>query len=252
MAKRSARKRYARASSLRGRRRQSGSRWFRVTTAAVVILGALVVVQSRDARSKVGALPGAAPNKDHWHAALGINICGDWQPNVPTFEGNGGVHSHGDGLMHIHPFDEAHAHGNANINTFFKGVGYTVSSTSIKIAGKTYKTGDKCPKLKEDGKIRWVVNGKERTGSGDPGKYAPKNLEYITIAFVPADYDFNKIKEPNNKSALNNIQDLSTPTTTEGAPTSSTAPGSPPGSTDTSAPPATTATTAPTATTKQP
>src|SRR5262245_44422189 len=122
MAKRSARKRYARASSLRTRRRQTGSRWFRVTTVVVVVLGVLIVVQSRDSRSKAGALPGARPNKDHWHAALGVNICGDWQPNVPLFEGNGGLHSHGDGLMHIHPFDEAHGHSNANIGTFFNGV----------------------------------------------------------------------------------------------------------------------------------
>ena len=50
---------------------------------------------------------------DHWHSYLGVNICGEWLPNVPEFEApvgspvgsrNAGIHSHGDGLIHTHPF----------------------------------------------------------------------------------------------------------------------------------------------------
>jgi hypothetical protein len=214
---------------MRSRRRQGGATWFRATVAVIVILGVLIIVQSRDQRAGV-ALPGAQPNKDHWHAALGVNICGTWQPPVPTFEGNGGVHSHGDGLMHIHPFDNAHAHNNASIGTFFAGASKLiaktndkVSATSISFAGKTYKNGDKCDK--KEGKVRWVVKGKERTGSGNPSKYAPKNGDYITLAFVPADFPFAQIKEPNTKSALNNISDLGSSSTTAPGETPSTAPG---------------------------
>jgi len=245
MGKASSRKRYARASSLRTRRRtSSGATWFRLSTAVIVILGTMLVVVSRNDRAGAKSPPPLA-NKDHWHAALGINICGTWQPNVPAYEGNGGVHSHGEGLMHIHPFDAAHAGHNANIGVFLLGAGDKLSSTSIKLNGqKRLSNGDRCSSLKKDGVIRWVVNGKERTGSGNPAKYAPKNGDYITVAFVPKNYDFNLIREPNNRHALDNISDLAPTTSLPTGDTGSTAPGTP-----TSTPPtSTTPTTAVTAT----
>ena len=57
------------------------------------------------------------PISDHWHAYLGVNVCGTWLPERARRSRTGrtkpsvraGLHSHGDGLMHIHPFssDEA-------------------------------------------------------------------------------------------------------------------------------------------------
>ena len=38
---------------------------------------------------------------DHIHAALDIYVCGQKEPNLPFFEA--GIHTHGDGLIHIHP-----------------------------------------------------------------------------------------------------------------------------------------------------
>ena len=40
--------------------------------------------------------------QDHWHAAYEIIVCGVRQPNAPTWEG--GIHTHGDGIIHIDPF----------------------------------------------------------------------------------------------------------------------------------------------------
>jgi len=243
---RGSRKRYARASSMRSRRRQGTATWFRMAVAVIVVLGTVIIVQSRNQRAGV-ALPGPKPNQDHWHAALGVNFCGKWQPPVPLFEGNGGIHSHGDGLMHIHPFDNAHAHSNANIGTFFVGAHDKVSSTSITFNGKTFKNGDKCGK--KEGKLRWVVDAKERTGSGNPSNFAPKNGDRIVLAFVPADFPFNDIKEPDTRNALNNISDLASSTTAPGA-TTTPAPGGE--TTTSSATGETTAPGAPTSTTAKP
>lgn len=48
--------------------------------------------------------PGLA---DHWHSAYSIYVCDEISPWV-YFDDSGqdttGIHSHGDGLIHIHPF----------------------------------------------------------------------------------------------------------------------------------------------------
>ena len=59
-------------------------------------------------------------------------------PNVPVFESpvgspagtqNAGIHSHGDGLVHIHPFTAAEAGKNATLGKFAQYAGITLSAT---------------------------------------------------------------------------------------------------------------------------
>ncbi len=70
-------------------------------------------------------------NQDHWHVALGVNVCGQWLANPPEFEtrsvrGNvrAGIHSHGDGLIHLHPFSSDEAGERATLRTFLEFGGW--------------------------------------------------------------------------------------------------------------------------------
>jgi hypothetical protein len=126
---------------------------------------------------------------DHWHAALGIDICGTLAESAPAFENKAGtqtragIHSHGDGLIHIHPFVADEEGDNATIGLFFEYGGWEVDEEHLKLWGGLEETnGATCP----DGraaKVRWAVNGEEQ--SGNPSDYQPKDQDQITIAFLP-------------------------------------------------------------------
>src|SRR6476646_7132265 len=73
--------------------RRGGSTGFNIAVASIIIIGTVLVLVSRD-RNSAGAVGpklhnSANPNNgsDHWHAAIGVNICGKWQPGPvwPTF-----------------------------------------------------------------------------------------------------------------------------------------------------------------------
>ena len=101
------------------KRRRSGSFGWNVVIAVVVIVGVVAVVLTRGGSNSAGSGPPRAVNQatntpgDHWHTALDVNVCGEWLDPPPAFEkpydspnqvANAGIHSHGDGLIHTHPF----------------------------------------------------------------------------------------------------------------------------------------------------
>jgi hypothetical protein len=94
--------------------------------------------KSDDAASalKASTVAGASvrprANVDHWHAAFGVWKCDKWMPDLAPYDSDAvGIHHHGDGLIHIHPFTETAAGRNANLATFASNVGLTLDATSL-------------------------------------------------------------------------------------------------------------------------
>jgi hypothetical protein len=133
-------------------------------SAAVVVAGLVAIAQSRsditppaasppappvDNSAPVddpyGALPTTGPTiDDHWHVAYGINLCGTWAQLAGDLEQRNaqdevinedyiatGIHSHDDGLIHIHPFTEAGAGTNATLGVFFKNYGIELNDDGL-------------------------------------------------------------------------------------------------------------------------
>jgi cyclophilin family peptidyl-prolyl cis-trans isomerase len=139
--------------------------------------------------------------QDHWHEAFAVDVCGEWLPNAPTFHkpaGNprsiAGIHTHGDGLIHTHPFTESEAGDNATLGRYLDYGGWTVTSRSLDLwAGpasapkKTaWKNGDVCPTGEfagQRGKVAWMVDGKVQRGA--PSQLRLKNGQVIVVGFVP-------------------------------------------------------------------
>jgi hypothetical protein len=195
----------------------------------VVVLGVLgVFTASSNLNDKqAGALttPPAA-NKDHWHAAYGFNLCGKWaEPLVDGPAGDQhGIHTHGDGLVHTHPFDSTAAGKNATFGKLMEDTGASVSATSVNLKrkGEKFKNGAKCGK--KPAELTWYVfkNLKDKKGtkmSGDPSKWRIKDGQLITVSFNPEGF---KVTQPPSAATLPNPGDLQTTPT--------------PGATDTSAP----------------
>jgi len=72
---------------------------------------------------------------DHWHAAFAVNVCGKEQVALPEFESTEGIHTHGDGLVHIHPFELRAGGKGATVGRFWKGAKLKVTDSAFKVAG---------------------------------------------------------------------------------------------------------------------
>ena len=272
MGKASSNKKVARAASTGGGRTSRGARpwgWY-ASMAVVALLGSMVIVTSRNERQAASnplksekprppSLPGQKKFAgDHWHAALGIYACGDWLPNIVSDADPKGIHTHGDGVVHIHPFTKAVSGRNATFGVYAETVGLKVSDKRVQVpGGKNYENGDTCTDGKK-GNMKVFLNGDERPG--DPKKIRLRDRDQLVIAFVPPGV---KVPEtPPSASELDSLNDvpgspgLTVPSTiAEG--TGSTLPGTPgdttpgsttpgdttPGSTDSTTPGATPGTT---------
>jgi hypothetical protein len=176
--------RYARAQArarYRKPKRRSSSLGWNVAIAAIVLLGVGGIIVSRSGEGSAAPAIG-----DHWHARLAVNVCGEFAPNAPQFEG--GIHTHADGFMHIHPFSSAESGENATIATFMAGGGWDVSEDSFELwpGADSKRNGDACTAAdgtEQPGKVRWSVNGRER--KGNPGDYRPQDGDVIVLAFLP-------------------------------------------------------------------
>jgi hypothetical protein len=182
---------------------RKGSLGFTVVVVLIVVMGIAGIALSRggdgDPADEAGVKIG-----DHWHAAVGVNLCGTWQANTPPYEAATGVHSHGDGFMHLHPFSSAGAGKNAKVSLFFSQADEKVSANELKIGEERYKEGDVCENLdKKPGRVRWSVNGEERTGN--PGDYVPNDRDVVAIAFLPDGVD---IGTPPTASSGSNPSDI--------------------------------------------
>src|SRR4051812_12855904 len=73
---------------------------------AVVVLGLGLVVYARSSGTLASDSKNAPrANQDHWHAAYGFYVCDHWIANIPDGPADLlGIHTHADGLVHIHPF----------------------------------------------------------------------------------------------------------------------------------------------------
>lgn len=76
-----------------------------------------------------------AAGEDHWHLAIGFNRCGTWlEPPADAHGDKAGIHTHGDGLIHVHPFFNEVSGDNATLKWFLEDIGATVDDESLKLA----------------------------------------------------------------------------------------------------------------------
>ncbi len=99
---------------------------FPLTVAAVVILGIALVFIARESREVV-----APTTADHWHAAYTVYDCGTVAGEFTSTADPDGIHSHQDGLIHIHPFNSSATGTDAQLGVFFEAMEVTVDTDQI-------------------------------------------------------------------------------------------------------------------------
>ncbi|MFM7068806.1 MAG: hypothetical protein ACKOYM_05025, partial [Actinomycetes bacterium] len=126
-----------------GQRRNLG---YPALIVGILILGLTAVFFARDHRQAAADVKPTP--RDHWHEAFGIVVCGDFQaPLNDSGPDRKGIHTHGDGLIHVHPFGAGASGKNATLVRYAEQTGLVVTDTSFTIpGGKTFKNGDTCGK----------------------------------------------------------------------------------------------------------
>lgn len=144
------------------------------------ILGFLFLVRSATGAPRIG---------DHWHAPYQFFACGEKQPNASVWES--GVHTHADGIIHIHPFQTFEEGSGARLVKWFEYGGGKLTNSEVNIPGssKTYKNGDACP----DGRpgelqvfvTRVGASSEERLQGSSLTRYIPHDGDRVRIVFGP-------------------------------------------------------------------
>ena len=114
---------------------------FPVMVALVVVLGALLVFWARTDREATSA-PRVG---DHWHSAYDVYVCDTFRSKIVLETDPNGIHSHGDGLIHIHPFNKLASGRDAVLGEFFAAFGGFIDDQSFMLdTGETVVEGFDC------------------------------------------------------------------------------------------------------------
>jgi hypothetical protein len=249
------------------KRRRGGSFGWNIAIIVVVIVGVLAVVLTVSGGSNSsdgGSGPPRAVDQatgtpgDHWHTAFGVNICGEWLTPPGLFDkafndqsspNNVGIHTHGDGLIHTHPFYSSEQGTNATFGKFLKYGGWTINPDTIDIGSgypwsgpgsapkeQSWSNGDKCSFGQYKGQtahVVWSLDGKLQTGN--PSDYHQQDGVTIAVGFLPKGAElgfppfacnaFATISDQNTAAVVSNdspCRDQSSTSTTAPAATATT------------------------------
>lgn len=207
MGKASSSKKVSRAASIGGGKAASTSRpwvWWAVL-GLVVVLGLGAIALSRSDYQE-NATPTNVPpiaGRDHWHAAYDIYLCGEFVDPIPDQRDPRGIHSHADGIIHIHPFVRSAAGENAVLSEFTDAVDMTLTDDRIQVpGGDVYEEGEtECDG--EPGVVQVLVDGEVVTENIPDIRLEDRQL--ITIAFAPRGAE---LPTPRSEPNLDNLSDV--------------------------------------------
>jgi hypothetical protein len=248
-----------RAAVRAAQRTRTNTFWYAITAFVVVVGIALIVFARASEPPEVGprlaSSSGSRP-PDHWHAALGVYNCDQWVSDgsgdgvwvwpAQTSQGSpgrvgtdayAGLHSHGDGIIHMEPVVTEEAGRNATLGRYFTFGGWDLSSSGFNFLGTKVNNGDTCKG--KPATLKWAVGqwkGNDKITytekSGDPSHYKLNNNDVVILAFVPKDVKITSLGNPPSLAHLPGASEregmtLDTTTSTPAATPTTNTPTSP-------------------------
>ncbi len=219
MGKASSSKKVARAAGIGGGRTSRGKApvlWYS-TLVVILAAGIGLTAFSRDQRRAELASPESKvpprPNVDHWHVALGVRVCDRWLDPVLDDNDPKGIHTHGDGIIHVHPFQRSSAGSRATFERYAEAVGGELAATRFSWPEGAAKkkvergNGDKCGE--QEGEVKAFYNGEVH--EGDPSDILLTDRGKLVLAFVPKGTTYDQIGDPPTTGNLDNLDDVDPP-----------------------------------------
>src|SRR5579884_4065762 len=184
--------------------RTSGGRtpWgYYLAIGAVVILGTALVYVSRDNHLKLSNNVGPTPpvvGVDHWHEAYGFYVCtsataGKFIPSFPYQVDAAGIHTAGDGVIDIHPYEDSAAGKNAVLGVFTEAVHVTLNAGELGLpsfkgySGHIYHDSDSCGGKPGHVQVQTFATPTAGgvTWKKDPREVPLADQSMVVVAFVP-------------------------------------------------------------------
>jgi hypothetical protein len=135
---------------------------------------------------------------DDWYASYAVNICGREAEPLPEFDG--GIHTHGDGLIHVHPTVPSEEGEAASLVEFFASAGGVLTENAMQVPGeKPWRNGNICSDGRP-GRVVVVVN--QGPLRDDLETYVPQDGDRILVAFVPAGDPVPAVPPPPNSATV--------------------------------------------------
>jgi hypothetical protein len=214
--------------------RQQKGRVFPAAVAAVMVLGSLLVWYARDTAQAAASVEPTIGQ--HWHVAFGIYGCDKWLAHIQE-NNEAGIHTHADGVIHVHPSGGKGAGKRAKLGTWFDLVDLKISDagqnkTRIELPEGlgTFTDGDDCGG--KPGKWQALV-WEKASDTGDPQKFIADigDVRFrtdgmaISLVFANEDADLKSLK-PQTAAQLAELGAVDsggvTPSTTVAGDTSAT------------------------------
>jgi len=173
--------------------------WVPVAAIIVVVFGILGLLFFAQGAT------GAPGRTDHWHAPYQVFVCGERQSNFPTWAG--GVHTHNDGVIHIHPNNPQEEGAGARLVKWFEYGGGKLTQTEMRMPGtrENYKNGDTCPDGSEAVLQVFVIDGDDAAGvekkRDDWSRYIPQDGDRVRIVFGPEEEE-GAAAEPEDRTVI--------------------------------------------------
>lgn len=183
---------------------------FPVSIAVIVLAGVSLVFYATDVnKASAQEFPKVG---DHIHAAYGIYVCDAFLDPLPDGAADTlGIHTHGDGIVHIHPFGSAAAGRNATMAVWGKTDGITFTGKGFTVDGATYDNGFDCNGQPATVKL-YVWNADDTSAApqivdtADIGNFRfKKDRLAVTLAVVP---EGTEVPPPTSIPTLDNLSDV--------------------------------------------
>ena len=216
MGKASSSKKVARAAGAGGGRTSRGKApvlWYS-SLVLILVAGIGLTAFSRDQRLEKLNSPESKeeprPNDSHWHVALGVRVCDKWLDPILDQTDPKGIHSHGDGIIHVHPFVASAAGPRATFERYAEAVKGELAADRFAWPegdGKKkveHETGEKCGE--QEAEVMAFYNGQPH--EGDPGNIRFTDRGKLVLAFVPRGTTYEQIGDPPTTPGLDNLSDV--------------------------------------------
>ena len=189
---------------------------FPVSIGLIVVLGVALIVFARSSQEQAAAEAPVA-NQDHWHAAYGVRLCGEgFAAPIQVQDDPVGIHTHADGIIHVHPFATSASGENANLGEFFDAAGITIDDDEIDLGGdaRVKEGDDTCGEDEEPEIVQVAVWENAREADVTDPEIVTEDIRGIrfvndsmafTIAFAPEGAD---IPPPPTIPTLDNLSDV--------------------------------------------
>jgi hypothetical protein len=173
-----------------GEKRELG---FPMLVMLIAVLGVALVWMARESRDEL-----VAPFlDDHWHLGYEVYDCGQLQPVLLNEFDPDGIHTHGDSLIHVHPFNSSATGVDARLGVFMDAAGLTVTNDLIDANESSFTSidatsgcGDEASEIRV---ARYAAGNFESPLTEFDGDFRDirflENLETLIIAKVPVGGD---------------------------------------------------------------